>query len=60
MVIKIQYPNHYSILVCQYTSVLPEKNVKDKAKCKKKNGETLEKELTLWAPISVVQMKFLV
>ena len=36
MVIKIQYPNHYSILVCQYTSVLPENNVKDKAKSKRK------------------------
>ena len=31
MVIKIQYPNHYSIPVCQYTSVFPENNVKDKA-----------------------------
>ena len=30
MVIKIQYPKHYSILVCQYTSVFPENNVKDK------------------------------
>ena len=30
MVIKIQYPKQYSIPVCQYTSVFPENNVKDK------------------------------
>ena len=29
MVIKIQYPNHYSIPVFQYTSVFPENNFKD-------------------------------
>ena len=28
--IKILYPKHYSTPVCQYTSVLPENNVKDK------------------------------
>ena len=30
MVIKIQYLKHYSIPVCQYTSVFSENNVKDK------------------------------
>ena len=30
MVIKIQYPKHYSMPVCQYTSVFLEDNVKDK------------------------------
>ena len=30
MVIKIQYPKHYSIPVCQYTSVFSENNVRDK------------------------------
>ena len=30
MLIKIQYPNHHSIPVCQYTSVFPENNVENK------------------------------
>ena len=30
MVIKILYPKHYSTPVCQYTSVFPDNNVKDK------------------------------
>ena len=30
MVIKIQYPNHHSIPVCQYISVFPENNVENK------------------------------
>ena len=30
MVIKILYPKQYSTPVCQYTSVFPENNVKDR------------------------------
>ena len=39
IVIIIQYLNHHSIPVCQYTSVLPENNVKGKVMSKRKIGK---------------------